>query len=441
MVAPASHRLSLRKQLRFLVVLGITFTGSAAWATPSPQAVGFSSHEGNIVVTHDRYLGHVEPDVAVNPRNPKNLIGACQFELGPRLRLPGTFVTFDGGRSWHDNGLLPLPAGFEQGADTTVGFAANGEGYVVALMSHGGGGFASRVVRGGIFLWRTHDGGRSYTKPEPVYVGHGFQDHPWLGLRRSRRSTSLFVAWTNDAGLEFAVSNNDGASFSKPQLLVAGIAPSNPVLTVGPRSTLHVFFQEFVGPTIQKIHLAVVTSTDDGLRFGAVQRIATVAAAPLAGSGPKGGAVPPPLLGAATDPISGQSAVAISAQDARLGHPVVEIWEKASTSDRWRGPFRPATGAMAALSQQQPRLLFVRGHLYVSFFTTTRQGKTEEQLAHAAPGATHFVTRALSDTPFRADGFIGDYQALASAGSDGYGLWNDARSGRVEIVAGRLKIK
>lgn len=417
-----------------LLALGcITPVSSAA-----PQAAAGSSAQRNVVVTHDHYLGHVEPDVAVNPRNPTNLIGACQFELGPRKRLPGTFGSFDGGRTWQDNGLLLLPAGYEQGADTTVAFAADGEGYVVALMAHGGGGFASRVSRGGIFLWRTRDGGRSYGKPVPVYVGHGFQDHPWFGVRHGKRSTTLFVAWTNDSGLEFTTSHNGGASFAAPRTLVAGSAPSNPVLTLGAKSTLHVFFEEFVG---ERIRLEAVTSRNDGERFGQVQTIATVQATPLAGSGPKGGAEPPPLLGAATDPTSGATAVAISAQGSRERHPAIEIWEiTPATADRWRGPFKPATGAQASLSQQQPRLLFAHGQLYVSYFTTARAGQINEQLATTRGGSTRFVSHELSKTPFRAAGFIGDYQALARAGANGYALWNDARSGRLEIVAQSFKI-
>src|SRR5581483_11707567 len=99
---------------------------------------------GELIVTADRFSGHVEPDVALNPRRPSNLVGACQFEVGTRQRLPGTFASFDGGRRWRDNGLLPLPPGYEQGADTTVAFDSRGDGFVVALLTHGGEGYASR---------------------------------------------------------------------------------------------------------------------------------------------------------------------------------------------------------------------------------------------------------------------------------------------------------
>jgi hypothetical protein len=213
--------------LRLLGSLAACTASRPGRATAPAATLGPVAPRQAGLVTRDRYAGHVEPDVAVNPRTPQDLVGACQFEVGSHIRLPGTFASFDGGRTWTDNGLLPLPAGYEMGGDTTVGFGGNGTGYVVALMSHGGGGYASRVIRGGVFLWRTTDGGRSFGPPVPVYVGPSFQDHPWLAYGPSSPA-SLFIAWTNRDGLEFAVSGDGGATFSAPQLVVPGSAPSTP---------------------------------------------------------------------------------------------------------------------------------------------------------------------------------------------------------------------
>lgn len=250
-----------------------------------PQAEGALGGGSNVAVTADRVVGHVEPDVAVNPADANNLLGACQYETGPRTRLPGTFVSFDGGRSWHDNGILPLPPGYEGGADTTVAFGQHGTGFVVALLYHGGGGYPSRVERGGIFIWRTRDGGRTYVPPEAVYVGDGFQDHPWLGIRQIGGTAEMFIAWTNNAGLEFTTSTDDGATFAKPRLLVGGSTPANPVLTVGAAGLIEVFFEEFIGPDVR---LSVVTSTDDGGRFAPPQVVGSVVNPPASGGGPKG---------------------------------------------------------------------------------------------------------------------------------------------------------
>jgi hypothetical protein len=324
---------------------------------------------------------------------------------------------------------LPLPRGYEQGADTTVGFDGRGTGFVVALMAHGGGGYASRVSRGGIFLWTTHDGGRRFSKPRALYVGRGFQDHPWLAIRRGRHSL-LFIAWTNGAGLQFVVSRNGGRTFTRPRVLLAGKAPSDPVVTVGPRGAVFVFFEEFMGQTIRLFSLH---SSDDGRHFQPAQRLGSVAAPPL-GGGPKGGSFPPPLLGAATDGSSGTAAVAISGQDPQAGHPVIELWRRGA-SGRWRGPTKPIHGPSAVLSQEQPRLAYAHKRLYLSFFTISRQGQTSEQVANTT--ASHSPT-LLTAPPFKASGFLGDYQALALSGKSGYAIWNGAVDGHLQLFSAHV---
>lgn len=394
----------------------------------SASTGGSATGAGSVVVTHDRYPGHAEPDVAVNPRNRRNLVGACQFIVAPRTRLPGTFASFDGGRSWRDNGTLRLPHGFDQGADTTVAFDGRGNGFVAALLAEGG--YASRVEHGGIFVWKTTNSGRSFSRPLAVYVGRGFQDHPWLATR----GTTLFLAWTNARGLEFSVSRDDGRTFSRPRAIVRGGAPQDPVVTLGRGSELRVFFQEFLSG---RTRLAVAESKDGGTTFAPPAEIAEVPSVPASGSGPKGGTIPPPLLGAAEDPDTGTAAVAIAAQDAQSGHPAVELWRTRLGTGRWAGPLRPAVGAAATVTQSQPRLVFAGSTLFVSFYTFSRTGDVGVWLARSSGGP--FNARPLSTSPFRFGGWLGDYQAMTIVGSEGHALWTAARHGRLEILAGRFR--
>jgi hypothetical protein len=429
-VAPTPHRLTSVSALALAI--------AGALLTPATQARGNAatgSAPAVVQATHDHFIGHVEPDVAINPRNPQDLLGVCQFVVAQRQRLPGSFASFDGGRSWHDNGLLPLPGGFEQGADTTVAFDSRGNGFVAALLAHGGGGYPSRVTRGGIFLWRTSNGGRSFSKPAAVYVGRGFQDHPWLAIRRIARHSTLFITWTNPGGLEFARSLNDGVSFAPPRTLITGSGPANPVLVVGAHREIRIFFEQFAG---QRIRLDVVSSSNDGATFGPSHLIAEVTAPPQVGGGPKGGGAPPPLLAAAADSRSTTAAVAIAARDPAAGRPVIELWQRNSQNAPWKGPFRPATGPTAPMTQQQPRLVLAGGTLYVSYFSTSRQGQTSEHLARADITNDRFTINPLDEHPFHAAGFLGDYQALAISKPSGYALWNDAGTGRLEIVSERF---
>lgn len=385
---------------------------------------------GDVLVTRDHVLGHAEPDVAVNPKEPRDLLGACQFILAAERRVPGVFASFDGGRTWRDGGLLPLPAGFEQGADTTVAFDARGNGFVAALLAAGGGGHASRVTKGGVFLWETRDGGRTFSAPRPVFVGHGFQDHPWLAVRGVR----LVLAWTNERGLVFVSSHDDGRTFSRPDVVVPGTAPQDPVVTSGPGGDLRVFFQEFAG---SRTRIEAVESRDDGASFRPAVEIGSVESVPAAGPGPKGGTIPPPLLGAAENPRSGAAAVAISGGDARAGHPAIELWRTGTVGRRWSGPVRPVGGATASMTQTQPRLVFAGPMLLVSYYTFSRAGDVSVWLAGSAGGS--FTTRRLSAGAFRFAGWLGDYQALAATGHSGHALWTAVRNGHLEIVAGRFR--
>src|ERR1700681_4019496 len=74
--------------------------------TPALHAAGTP----NARVSHDRYPVHAEPSIALNPRNPRNLLGASMLMQVPNTLL-AAYASFDGGTTWHDYGALPLPAG------------------------------------------------------------------------------------------------------------------------------------------------------------------------------------------------------------------------------------------------------------------------------------------------------------------------------------------
>ena len=101
-----------------------------------------------VQVSHDGYPIHAEPDVAINPRNPRNVLAVAQC-----MRLPSSTVA--GARN---NGPLRLRPGDIAGADTTVAFTALGIGFVAAAV----GGQSEEYA---VLVWRTGDGGRSFARP------------------------------------------------------------------------------------------------------------------------------------------------------------------------------------------------------------------------------------------------------------------------------------
>src|SRR5687767_15644991 len=76
-----------------------------------------SSHQ---ISTDSRSNPHVESFIAVNPRNPRNLIAAAMaFVKGENVSFP--YASFDGGRTWVRGQILP-DTSITNGADPIVYF-------------------------------------------------------------------------------------------------------------------------------------------------------------------------------------------------------------------------------------------------------------------------------------------------------------------------------
>jgi hypothetical protein len=81
-------------------------------------------------------------------------------------------VSFDGGRSWRSNGALPLPAGSPGGGNVSAAFDDTGRGFVCGLV-------VSNSGQRSTYVWRSDDGGRTFTAPLKLGSGPGL-DRPWL---------------------------------------------------------------------------------------------------------------------------------------------------------------------------------------------------------------------------------------------------------------------
>jgi len=185
---------------RRAVLAGPVAAGVLAWASrlTGPAAAQTSSDLGgaggpaNVRVSRDAFTMHAEPSLAANPADPRNLLAACMVWQAGRRGL-ATYASFDAGSTWHSNGLLPGVTPAYDG-DVTVAFDGHGTGYV-----SGWAGSRAAEQRGRACLWRTADGGRSFTTP--VTVATGLLDHPSLAADRWARSgpATLYVAGTTSA--------------------------------------------------------------------------------------------------------------------------------------------------------------------------------------------------------------------------------------------------
>ena len=191
-------------------------------------------------VSRDGFPAHAEPSLAVNPRQSRNVLAAAQV-YGTNQHTVGTFVSFDGGRTWHDNGpTLPClrgPIGPTTSRWRSIG-AAQGSWLPWPRGQTAQG--LSQSNRG-VYVWRTDDGGRTFQRPVAVAQGH-FADHPWLATGTSPDSAGdVYVAWSAVLGsgydrstdvLAFSRSVDGGRHFSSPRAIAspAGgvLAPMTP---------------------------------------------------------------------------------------------------------------------------------------------------------------------------------------------------------------------
>ena len=420
-------------------------------------------------VADDADLAHVEPSVAVDPAHPNNLLAATQLlataDLG-RTAI-GAYDSSDGGQTWQDVGPLPFPSGTNTGDDVTVVFDAGGHGFVAAMVTPEADGLMSREDRN-VAVWRTDDGGRTFQAPV-LAVAHEFVDHPWLAV--DSMTGTLYVTWVADgnASAGFTRSTDGGRTFDQPRDVatpVGGVA--SPVVAAA-NGTVAVAYEvdlsgrdgfvgeddEGSGPISDEqrqardanVRIEVVGSADGGTTFGDPVAIGQAPFEPaLPGdvhlpTGPSIAVEPTGAIDityAGPPPYATGSAV-LMAHTAGVGQ-----------------PFDPPVIVNAAWSGDlptffQPQIaLATGGGVGVSAFALA-DGRVDVVVWQASSAAGPFgpATRVTSD-PFdpslglrgtkHGAWWIGDYQGLAAGGGMFHPLWNDTRTGTLQLFVAAVPV-
>lgn len=408
----------------------------AATSSPPSAPGGQLTQTGIVQVSHDRFGAHAEPSVAVNPRNPRNLLAASMVIQGQARGL-ATYASFDGGVTWRSNGLLPGAAlGYD--ADVTVTFDQAGHGYVSGMVTSAKGKPAI------VYVWRTDDGGRHF-RPA-VAAMRDNSDHPGLAADPAVGSTDLYLAGISFHGsageLSFTRSTDSGRTFERAR----SIDPSNgslarlPVVAAGPDGTVAVMY--YVEPPHGSVTVDVATSTDHGASFAAPVRLGTIRSpAPAPGVEARGG----PAI--AIDPHTGAIYASVATYAPATRASEVEVFTSRDHGRSWTRPtvvasavgaiyFQPqlaAEGARVGLSVFE----VVNGRVHMVMLTSTSAG--------ASFGPPHTVAGSSFDPPLglansAGQHWIGDYQGLAATPGAFHPLWNDTRTGHLELVTATIPV-
>jgi hypothetical protein len=424
----------------------------------SPVSPGPSSRAGaNVRVTHDRYREHVGPSLAVNPSDPRQLLVACQASPAtPELIV--TYLSFDAGASWQEGGLPPQPAAGPAGDDVTLAFDGHGRGYICATRSGHGSNLspANPDANRAVYVWRTDDGGRSFSAPVTVVAGQ-YCDHPWLATGQGQSGHDVYVAWGAGhahTALDLARSSDGGQSFAPPRRILAeatvpSLVSAGPQLAAGPRGLVCAVCdwttqQDSSGDMAGQV--VAVCSTDAGHTFAAPVQLgseSSVIALPgdvRPNSGPTVAASP------------GGDALYVAFPRHRPGTLHSDIVVTAS-HDRGR-TWSTAVAATPddGVTYFQPNLAVdAAGRVAISAFALAN-GRVDEVLLLSPRREFRFgpplrVTTAPFDprNPTTASGgkygawWIGDWQGIASGAGFFHLVWNDTRTGKLDLYAATVR--
>src|SRR5581483_642812 len=164
-----------------------------------------------------------EPAIAVNPRNPEQLVAAWQINASAAY-------SHDGGRNWSKASGV-APKNYKKSGDVSVAYGADGAAYLCYIAFDKLGTtyyWAHNATRNGVFVRRSPDGGKTWEKMAHAVIEHAtqtgipFEDKPSIvsDTTSGHYSGNLYVGWTQftleKTVVLFSRSTDAGASWSPP---------------------------------------------------------------------------------------------------------------------------------------------------------------------------------------------------------------------------------
>jgi hypothetical protein len=411
----------------------------------------------NVHVSHDHYGVHVEPSVAASPRDPRQLLAACQASPTANPQFIATYLSFDAGASWQ-NGALPRPPAGQAPAsdDVTVAFDSHGRGYLCA--SRAGNSPGGRTM----YVWRTDDGGRSFSAPVTLVAGQYF-DHPGIaaGVGQAPSEHNVYIAWAAasnspsapTSALSFTRSTDGGKSFEPPRTILpestaASEASAGPELAAGPGGLVcaacdWTTMPDSSGDMIGQV--VAVCSTDGGRSFAAPVHLGSESSwIQLPGDVKANGS---PAV--AISPHGDALYVAFTKHQPGAVHSDIVV---TASRDRGRTWSKAVTATPADdVTYFQPNLAVDdAGRVAISAFALA-DGRVNQVLLVSQPQELRFrpplqvTTAAFDPHSATASGtkhgawWIGDYQGITASAGAFHLVWNDTRTGKLDLFAATVR--
>ena len=393
-------------------------------------------------ITEPDAINPAEVTIAINPKNPDNMI-AASFQTGnpPKPRAGSYhYVTFDGGKTWKTVST-PNPKNLVQG-DDVLAFSNDGVAYHAHLSFDGI--RLARPVRAenGMIVNVSKDGGNTWTDGTPA-INHintviPFEDKPGLivdNAPSSRHKGNVYLAWTrfdvygssnpeHHSQIYFTRSTDQGQTFSMPFRIsdtggdcvdsdntVEGAVPS-----VGPNGEVYVVWAGPLGLVFDK-------SIDGGLTFGKDKVIGDIPGGWDFGIEGLSRANGMPVTGVDLSNGPNKGTLYVNWIDARNGDPDVFLMSSRNGGETWTAPVRVNDDALKNGKAQFFTWMAIDpadGSVNIVFYDR-RDGKgtqTGLTLARSVDGGRTFVNHKIDIPLFNVNErvFFGDYSSVSAIG-------------------------
>jgi hypothetical protein len=385
-----------------------------------------------------------EPGVAVNPRNPEQVVAVFQDNVHAAY-------SDDAGLKWNVEDVAPK--NYRVSGDVSTTFDNQGHAFVCYIAFDKLGSFnywARGATRNGIFIRRSLDGGKTWEKDHiPVaeqlsQPGIPFEDKPYIvaDTSQSKYAGNLYIGWTRwriaDSQMVISRSTDDGKTWSQPVEIDAhpGLPRDDNGAAEGfdgvvaPDGKLYAIWS-------QDDDIMLTTSRDGGKTFSRARPIIHTAPIMFAIDGLERANGFPQI---AIDPKSKR--LYITWSDYRNGDLDVFIAGSEDGGKHWSDPRRVNNDPVHNGAEQFFQWLAVDptdGSVDVLFYDRRGDPKNLKQivvLARSIDGGASFNNYAWTSEPFDASGvFFGDYTGLAAFDGHVYGVWMEKPVQQAEAVS------
>ena len=391
-------------------------------------------------ITEPSAINPAEVSIAINPKNPDNMIAASlQIGRPPKARSGSyNYVTFDGGKTWK---TVPTPntPNLVQGDDIVV-FSHDGVAYHVHLSFDGIRQARPARAENGMIVNVSKDGGNTWTDGTAA-VNHvntvtPFEDKPGMVVDNapsSRSKGNVYLAWTrfdvygssnpeHRSHIFFTRSTDQGQTFAMPFRVsdtggdcvdsdntVEGAVPA-----VGPNGEVYLVWAGPLGLVMDK-------SLDGGLTFGRDKVISEMPGGwdfSIEGLIRANGM---PVTGVDLSNGPNKGTLYVNWIDARNGDPDVFVMSSKDGGNSWSTPVRVNDDALKNGKAQFFTWMSVDpadGSINILFYdrrngTGTQTGVT---LARSVDGGKTFVNHKIELPLFGANPrvFFGDYGGISA---------------------------